>query len=120
MTERLAGFENKEPTREMLWDIYFHGALRKSVDWAFQNGWRLLLPMERNRTTKDYCVPFFPITKVFLGNRMPQAARKEIIEICHERNIPYIGVTRNPDIFEMQECAVKCEDCPNYTGSISK
>lgn len=120
MTERLAGFENKEPTREMLWDIYFHGALRKSIDWAFQNEWRLLLPMERNRTTKDYCVPFFLITKVFLGNRMPQAARKEIIEICHERNIPYIGVTRNPDIFEMQECAVKCEYFPNYTGSISK
>lgn len=120
MTKRLVKFQDKEPTTELLWDIYFHGALRKSIDWAFQNEWRLLLPMERNRAAKDYCVPFFPITKVFLGNRMPQAARKEIIEICHDRNIPYIGVTRNPNIFEMQECAIKCEDCPNYTGSISK
>lgn len=120
MTKRLVKFQDKEPTTELLWDIYFHGALRKSIDWAFQNEWRLLLPMERNRAAKDYCVPFFPITKVFLGNRMPQAARKEIIEICHDRNIPYIGVTRNPNIFEMQECAIKCEDCPNYIGSIPK
>ncbi len=120
MTEKLVKFQDKEPTIELLWDIYFHGALRKSIDWAFQNEWRLLLPMERNREEKDYCVSLFPITKVFLGNRMSHAARKEIIEICHDRNIPYIGVTRNPNIFEMQECAIKCEDCPNYTGSIPK
>lgn len=120
MTERLVKFQDKELTKELLWDIYFHGALRKSIDWVFQNEWRLLLPMERNLAAKDYCVPFFPITKVFLGNRMPRAARKEIIEICHDRNIPYIGVTRNPNIFEMQECAIKCEDCPNYTGGIPK
>ena len=117
MTERLAKFENKELTKEILWDIYFHGALRKSIDWAFQNEWRLLLPMEQNLAVKDYCVPFFPITKVFLGNRMPQVARREIIDICHDRNIPYIGVTRNPNIFEMQECAIKCEDCPNYLST---
>ena len=120
ITERLAKMEDKEPTQESLWDIYFHGALRKSFDWAFQNEWRLLSPMKSNLETKDYCVRFYPITKAFLGNRMPQEARKEIIEICHERNIPYIGVTRNPYIFEMQECAIKCEDCPSYTGSISK
>lgn len=120
MTKRLAKFENKELTREILWDIYFHGALRKSIDWSFQNEWRLLLPMGRNLETKDYCVPFFPITKVFLGNRMPQAARKEIIEICRDRNIPYIGVTRSPHIFEMQECNIKCEKCPNYTDNILK
>ena len=99
MTEKLVKFQDKEPTIELLWDIYFHGALRKSIDWAFQNEWRLLLPMERNREEKDYCVSLFPITKVFLGNRMSHAARKEIIEICHDRNIPYIGVTRNPIYF---------------------
>lgn len=120
MTERLVKFENKELTTEALWDIYFHGALRKSVDWAFQNEWRLLLPMRRNQAKKDYCIPFFPITKVFLGNRMPKTARQEIIQICHEKNIPYVGVTRNPNIFEMQECPIKCEDCYIYTGNISK
>lgn len=117
MTERLTKFEHSEITQEFLWDIYFHGALRKSIDWAFQNEWRLLLPMGQDLGSKDYCVPFFPITKVFLGNRMPQAVRKEIIRICHEKNIPYIGVTRNPHIFEMQECAIKCEECPSYTSN---
>lgn len=114
MTEKLTEFEHREPTKEFLWDIYFHGALRKSIDWAFQNEWRLLLPMKQNLGSKDYCVPFFTISKVFLGNRMPRTARKEIIEICYEKNIPYIGVTRNPHVFEMQDCEVKCEECPNY------
>ena len=120
MTEKLVKFQDKEPTMELLWDIYFHGALRKSIDWAFQNEWRLLLPMERNRAEKDYCVSFFPITKVFLGNRMSHTVRKEVINICHEKNIPYIGVTRNLNLFEMQECAIKCEECPNYIGSVPK
>ena len=114
MTDRLVKLEDKEPTKELLWDIYFHGALRKSIDWAFQDEWRLLLPMKNNLESKDYCVPFFPITKVFLGSRMPQVARKEIIQICHEKHIPYIGVTRKSNVFEMQECIVKCEDCPKY------
>lgn len=117
MTERFTKFEYSEITMENLWDIYFHGALRKSFDWAFQNEWRLLFPIKTDLKAQDYCVPFFPITKVFLGNRMPQAARKEIISICHEKNIPYSGVTRNPYVFEMQECAIKCEECPHYTGT---
>lgn len=119
MTERLAEYQNKEPTEENMWDIYFYGALRKSIDWAFQNEWRLLIPMKTNQPNKNYCVPFFPITKVFLGNRMSKHARKEIIEICHKQNIPYVGVTRNPNYFEMQPCPNKCENCPKYTSTIS-
>ena len=29
MTERLAKFENKEMTKEISWDIYFHGVFAK-------------------------------------------------------------------------------------------
>ena len=114
MTEKLVKLQDKEILHKDLWNIYFHGALRKSIDWAYQNEWRLLLPLRRNGTAADYNVPFFPITKVYLGNRMSQESRKEIIEICHAKNIPYVGVTRNPNIFEMQECPVQCENCPNY------
>ena len=114
MTERLMKFREGNLTDDRLWDIYFHGALRKSIDWAFQNEWRLLLPLHHDGITDDFNVPFFPITKVFLGNRMSQEDRKEIIEICHSRNIPYIGVTRKPNIFEMQDCPVLCENCPNF------
>lgn len=117
MTEKLTKFEHSKPTVELLWDIYFNGALRKSIDWAFQDEWRLLLPMKSTPNSQNYCVPFFPITKVFLGNRMSTDARKEIIGICHERNIPYVGMTRNPHYFEMQEYPIKCEECPHYTGT---
>lgn len=114
MTERLSKLQDSEITAEGLWDIYSHGALRKSIDWAFQNEWRLLLPIQ-SKNISDYNVKFFPITKVFLGNRMDSLKRHEIIEICKSRNIPYIGVTRNPNVFEMQDCEIKCEDCFRYS-----
>lgn len=117
MTERIAKFQDAEITMDTLWDIYSHGALRKSIDWAFQNEWRLLLPMGR-RNTSDFNMEFFPITKVFLGNRMPPKKRYEVIEICKERNIPYVGVIRNPDVFEMQDCSIKCDDCPKYKSGL--
>ena len=113
MTERIIKMQDTKITEEGLWDIYSHGALRKSIDWAFQNEWRLLLPM-RCENISDYNVEFFPMTKVFLGNRMSPEKRKEIIEICNSKNIPYVGIMRNPNVFEMQECRIKCEDCIRY------
>lgn len=113
MTLRLVAAKDKDITKEVLWDIYFHGALRKSIDWAFQNEWRLLLPLHSNNMA-DYNVKFFPITKVYLGNRMAPKEREKIIDICHDKNIPYIGVRRNSAVFEMQDCEIKCEDCPQY------
>lgn len=114
MTKRLASLQNKYISEETLWNIYFHGALRKSLDWAYQNEWRLLMP-KRNKKECDNNIVFFPITKVFLGNRMDSKIRKEIIEICNYKNIPYIGVTRKSDVFEMEECKIKCENCYKFT-----
>ena len=59
MTERLAKVEDNDLTKEWLWDIYFHGALRKSIDWAFQNEWRLLLPMGSNLKDSGYSMIHF-------------------------------------------------------------
>lgn len=109
MTSRLANVQDKEMTKEILWDLYFHGVLRKSMDWAFQNEWRLILPFQKN--DNDYNMPFFPITKVYLGNRMDKEERKRIIDICNKKGISYVGVKRNPYIFEMYDCELKCEDC---------
>lgn len=99
MTSRLVAAMDKEMTKEVLWDIYYHGALRKSIDWAFQNEWRLLLPL-RSKNITDYNVKFFPITKVYLGNRMDPENRAEIIDICNKKQIPYIGVKRNSAVFD--------------------
>ncbi len=114
MTNRLVDYKDKEPTLENLWDIYLHGALRKSFDWAYQNEWRLLLPLGRNKET-NYNIPFFPITKVYLGNRMNAEDRSKIIDICKERGIPYVGVKRRQEYFEMQDCEQLCENCPKVT-----
>ena len=81
MASRIIDAKDKALTKETLWDIYLHGALRKSIDWAFQNEWRLLLPL-RTSEAADYNVKFFPITKVYLGNRMSSEKRQQIIEIC--------------------------------------
>lgn len=113
MTSKLVAVKDKKMTKEDLWDIYFHGALRKSIDWAFQNEWRLILPFSK-QAIYDYNVKFFPITKVYLGNRMSIDKRKEIIDICHKKNIDYIGVKRNTKVYEMQDCEIKCEDCIEY------
>lgn len=120
ITERLIKIQDERMNKDALWNIYFHGALRKSIDWAFQNEWRLLLPMEKNQEASKYCMPFFPITKVYLGNRMPPIKRKEIIDICNEKNIPYIGVKRKSNVFEMEDCAIKCEECFKYKNDLHK
>ena len=35
------------------------------------------------------------ITRVYLGVNMNNAQRREIIDICNRRGIPYVGVVRN-------------------------
>ncbi len=112
ITQYIAENRDQMPDEEYLWNLYFHGALRKSIDWAYQNEWRLLLPY--GIKDKDYNVEFFPITKVYLGNKMSAESRKEIISICKDKGIPYAGVTRNPTKFEMQDCEILCENCPRY------
>lgn len=116
MASRLVAAKDKELTKDILWDIYLNGALRKSIDWAFQNEWRLLLPFGSTNIS-DYNIKFFPITKVYLGNRIQPENRKKIIKICNQKNIPYIGVKRSPNLFEMKDCETKCENCPHYQNA---
>lgn len=117
MTARLVEAKDKDFTEERLWDIYLHGALRKSIDWAFQNEWRLLLP-DGMAKSSDYNIKFFPITKVYLGNRMDMETRRTVIDICNRKNIPYVGVKRNSGLFEMQDCEIKCEQCLKYQSMV--
>lgn len=117
ISEKIVAMNRKDVSLDFLWNIYFYGALRKSIDWAFQNEWRLLLPL-KNKKEADYNVKFFPITKVFLGNRMPTDKRKELIDICKERKIPYVGVKKNTELFEMQECEMKYENFPTHVKNL--
>lgn len=95
ITKELVGWQDRDMTKEYVWYIYYYGVLRKSIDWAFQNEWRLLLPLSEKHG--DNCnVEFFPITRVYLGNRMQKEKRKEIIDFCNNNSIPYIGVKKIP------------------------
>lgn len=75
---------NTDLNIDKLWQFYFNGLLRKSLDWSNQSEWRLILL--NKMIEKDYNghnpVPFFKISKVYLGNKMSHRNRKKIIEIC--------------------------------------
>lgn len=115
ITQVLLDSQNQNHTKESMRDVYLNGALRKSFDWAYQNEWRLLLPPQKHHQ-KGFQKDFFPITKVFLGNRMSATRRKEIIDFCKSKDIPYAGMLRSPDIYEMKECGSLCDQCPRIDG----
>lgn len=99
-------------TADILWDIYKYGLLTKSIDWKYQNEWRLVSCDNLLSADDDYNCKFFKIKKVYLGNRMNSQDRLKIIEICKCNQIPYIGVTVAPNKYEMLDCTQLCENCP--------
>jgi len=112
MTERILNFKDDIYNEEKLWNIYFHGVLRKSIDWIYQNEWRFLQPKDNDPTKYNY--KFYPISKVYLGCRMDNRDRKDIIKICDDNKIPYIFVRRAANTFEIEDCDKQCETCSHY------
>lgn len=99
---------DKKPTVDDLWQIYFNGLLRKSVHWAEQNEWRLI---EYQSDKKAKNISFFKPKKVYLGNKMKANDREVIIAICNEKHIPYVGIIRKTDSFDLVECSEDCLSC---------
>ena len=98
---------------DYLGTIYKFGVLAKSKSiWMGQDEWRLVSC--DNMLADDYNCKFYPITKVYLGEKMPKDQRREIIDICNRKGIPYVGVVRNNKRYEMVECAKLCEECENF------
>ena len=93
-----------------LWQIYFNGLLRKSLHWADQNEWRLI-QYESDKKAKN--IPFFKAKKIYLGNKMKTEERRTIIAICKEKEIPYVGIVRKANSFDLVDCNANCEDCKN-------
>ncbi len=97
-------------TKEEMWQIYFNGLLRKSIYWVDQYEWRLIMP---DGFIKENPMPFFKIKKVYLGNKMPKKERIKIIRYCKKNLIPYVGVIRKVDSFNLIECKGDCYNCKN-------
>lgn len=100
-----------------IWDFYKYCLLSKSLDWKYQQEWRLI-SCDDLLTDAKYNCKFFKIKKVYLGNKMPIKDRMEVIEICKSKGIPYTGVTIAPDQFNMRDCDILCEDCERMKQSI--
>lgn len=99
---------DQQPSIDDLWQIYFNGLLRKSLHWTDQQEWRLIRYEPDNKAKS---IPFFKIKKVYLGNKMSVAERQKIIAICKEKTIPYVGMIRKPNSFDLVECAGDCLIC---------
>ena len=107
-----------EITLQYLENIYKYGLLAKSKTlWMQQREWRLILA--GNMQESNYLCNFYPITKVFLGQKMGLDERKEIIEICEQKGIPYVGVKPMSFDYEMTECPGNCKDCVSINDKCS-
>ena len=94
-------------TEDIVWPIYKHGLLTKSLWWGYQNEWRLISLDDMLADQPHYNCTFFPISKVFLGAKMDRKERKEIIKICEGNGIPSTCVLPTMDTYNMQECTGK-------------
>lgn len=97
-------------SNEELWEFYKYGLLCKSLDWKYQQEWRLI-SYDNLLTDNQYNCKFFKIKKVYLGNKMQSEDRKNIIGICKSNGIPYVGVVISHDKYEIKECDKLCENC---------
>lgn len=96
-------------TDEVLWPIYKYGLLTKSLDWMYQNEWRLIScdDLLSNAGKDDYNCTFTPISKVYFGAKMPNERRKQLAEICKEKGIPATCVLPTSNAYAMNECLGK-------------
>ncbi len=101
-------------TADILWDIYKYGLLMKSMDWKYQNEWRLISCNNLLSNGDGYNCNFFKIKKVYLGSRMSTHDRLKIIEACKRQQIPYVGVVVVPNKYELLNCTQLCENCSKF------
>lgn len=107
---------NKDLTDDALWGMYKYGLLMKSMDWAYQDEWRLVSYDRMLSQDEEYNCKFFKIKKVYLGAKMDRAERMKIIDICKE-TIPYVGVVPDANKFQMVDCLGKCGECKKIINS---
>lgn len=104
---------NEDLDEERLWQYYFNGLLRKNEDWKDQSEWRVIFldkQIEYDYKGKNP-IPFFKISKVFLGNKMSKRNRDKVISICEKHNIKCVGLVRTEDSFILDECKGNCSNC---------
>lgn len=102
---------DRTPSKEDLWQMYFNGLLRKNVIWQDQQEWRLIIYKD---LMAENPMQFYKIKKVYLGNKMPLKARKQIARYCRKNNIEYVGLVRKPTSYDFVECNDDCYRCKKH------
>lgn len=117
----ISGDCDKTFSKEFLWQMFFNGLLRKSIFWADQKEWRLIL---LENMIPSNTIPFFKIKKVYLGVKMPRNDRLKIIKYCRTHKIEYVGLIRDNNSFNLKECKGDCYSCikktPTYNTQTTK
>lgn len=67
-------------TDEQRFELYKYEILLKDAIWSYENEWRFI-------DTKDKMIEFFPISAVYLGHKMDEDMKSQIIQIASEKNI---------------------------------
>ena len=77
--------------------------LRKDICWIEQDEYRLVCP--KNEFPDDLC-PFFPMTGIYMGNRMALEKQAEVKRQCEELHIPCFYMKRALASFDFSPVSV--------------
>lgn len=101
VTLSIVGNKHQVIDDDYLKGITIHGTLRKSIEWAMQDEWRLCMPI--NMVNGNRKVKYFPISKVYLGPKMSVGNKLKVIEVCNRRGIEVSQITYDNDSFKLIE-----------------
>lgn len=86
--------ENKKLKREA---IILRGLLTKCKVWQYEKEWRFICPKESSTAIK---MPY--VSKVYLGTNINPEARKKLIEISSDKNIPVYQMYMDSGQFQLK------------------
>lgn len=101
VTLSIVGTEHQVINDDYLKSITMYGTLRKSTEWVMQDEWRLCMPI--NPISGNRNVKYFPISKVYVGPKMSEVNKNEVITICNGRGISVSQITYANDSFKLIE-----------------
>jgi hypothetical protein len=78
--------------------------MHKYKDWKYEREWRYILT--EPRLSEDRALPVAKPRRLFLGSRMPEEKKIEVIGICAAKGVEVWQMERAPDAFELRSTRV--------------
>ncbi len=82
--------------------------LTKSSSWRYENEWRLILPLDVCEIYGNM-IPFYPITSIYVGCRMPNDNKEFIYRLAERKGIGVYNMSMHEYKFEMDYLSVDIE-----------